>query len=84
MDGGLGLGGLFVDVGRMMAATLPAVGLAWLLMSHGNWTLGPTVQNALIFAGSMLTGAMAYTAGATVLGIGELRSVLRRVASRLR
>ena len=84
VEGGLGLGGLFLDVGRMMVATLPAIGLAWLGMTRGEWLAGPTLQNGVIFAGSMFLGALTYTAGATLLGIGELRSVLRRVASRLR
>ena len=84
VEGGLGLGGLIADVGRMMAATMPAVGLAWLCMSPGDWSLGPTFQNAGIFIGSMSLGAVVYAIGATILGIGELRSVVKRVASRLR
>ena len=84
VEGGLGLGGLFLDVGRMMAATLPAVGLAWIGMTRGDWPDGPTLQNGVIFAGSVLVGVLVYAACATLLGIGELRSVLRRVASRLR
>jgi len=82
--GGLGLGGLLVDVGRMIVATVPAVGVAWLTMAQGSWTLGPSLQNAAIFTGSMVLGAAVYATVATLLGIGELRSVVRRVASRLR
>ena len=84
VEGGLGLGGLFADVGRMLAATVPATGLAWLCMSLGEWRLGPTVWNGAIFGSSMLLGGLVYAAMVTVFGIGELRSVLERVASRLR
>jgi len=84
VTGGLGLGRLFLDVGRMAIATLPAVGAAWMTMGHGDWSAGPSLHNAGIFVGSMVLGALLYAVSATLLGLGELKTVLRRVASRLR
>ena len=52
----------FLDVGRMMVATLPAVGLAWIGMTRGEWLARPTLQNGVIFAGSVFVGALVYAA----------------------
>jgi putative peptidoglycan lipid II flippase len=82
VDGGLGLGALGMDIGRILIATVPAVLAAQPLMNLGQWAHGPTLLNAAVMIGGGLVGGLIYAGVATALGITELRSVADRIRKR--
>ncbi len=84
VEGGLGLGGLAIDLAKMALATIPAVAVASWLMAQGQWAEGPSLLNAGVFALSGLIGGLIYAGSAMALGIAELRTVASRIRRRKR
>ncbi len=66
---------------RMTLAAAPAAALAWLITSLGAWEDGPTLLNAALLGGAVITAALVYLAGAWMIGVRQELSV---VMSKLR
>ena len=75
---------LLADLFKMVLATLPAAGAAWIIGQQGAWMDGPTVANGLVLAGAGITGGALYGLAAMVLKISAVDSLKTRISKRLK
>ncbi|MEE2749931.1 MAG: hypothetical protein VX519_00760, partial [Myxococcota bacterium] len=75
----LNLNTLISPLVRMALASLPAAALAAWIAELGDWTSGPSVQNLVYLAIAGLTGFSLYALVASLIGVSEMRSILRRL-----
>ena len=80
----LGLHTLLRGLARMVGACVPAVAVGTAISTLGVWADGPTAWNTAVLATAGLAGGITYGAAALMLGIDEVRAVVRRVSSRVR
>jgi len=64
---------------RMGVASIPAAALAGLIAQWGDWSSGPSLMNLVYLSIAGLTGFSLYAVIASLIGVSEMRSILRRL-----